>query len=37
MFSFVGNAVNNVVDKFIDWLVPLDNFRPFTDDDEISF
>lgn len=37
MFSFVGEAVNVVVDKIIDYLVPLDNFGPLTDDDEVTW
>lgn len=37
MFSFVGNAVNDVVDKFVDWIIPLDNFGPLTDEDEVSW
>jgi hypothetical protein len=27
MFSFVGVAVNNVIDKIVDWVVPLDTFN----------
>lgn len=37
MFSFVGDAVNSVVDRIVDWAIPLDNFGPLTDDDEIAF
>lgn len=37
MFSFVGVAVNDVVDKFVDWLIPIGNFGPFSDDDEVSW
>lgn len=37
MFSFVGEAVNGVVDKFIDWVIPLNNFGTLTDDDEVSW
>jgi hypothetical protein len=35
MFSFVGDAVNSVVDRLVDWVVPLDNLGPLTDDDEV--
>lgn len=24
MFSFVGDAVNSVVDRIVDWIIPLD-------------
>jgi hypothetical protein len=34
MFSFVGDAVNSMVDRFVDWVVPLDNFGSLMDDDE---
>jgi hypothetical protein len=27
MFSFVGAAVNNVIDKIVDWAVPLETFN----------
>jgi hypothetical protein len=37
MFSFVGDAVNTMVDKVIDWVVPLDDFGPLTDDDEVNW
>lgn len=37
MFSLVGDAVNNMFDKFIDWIIPLDNLGPLTDDDEINW
>jgi hypothetical protein len=34
MFNFVGRAVNEVVDKFIDWVVPLETFNfEFGDED----
>ncbi len=35
MFSFVGEAVNGVVDKFVDWLIPLDNIKFEMDDQEV--
>ena len=37
MFNFVGDTVNRLVDNFIDWLVPLDNFGPLTDEDEVGY
>jgi hypothetical protein len=37
MFSFVGDAVNTMVDKVIDWVIPLDNFGLLTDDDEVNW
>jgi len=27
MFSFVGSAVNGIVDKIVDYILPLDTFK----------
>lgn len=35
MFSFVGEAVNDVVDKFVDWIIPLDSFKFEMEDQDL--
>ena len=37
MFSFFGSAINNVTDRFVDWLFPLDDLGIWDDDDEVSW
>lgn len=37
MFNFVGEAVNAVLDRIVDWVLPLDDdIWNWTDDGEIS-
>lgn len=37
MFSFVGDAVNSVVDRIVDWVLPLDeDIWKWSEEDHIS-
>lgn len=37
MFSFVGDAVNSVVDRIVDWVLPLDeDIWRWDEEDHIS-
>jgi hypothetical protein len=37
MFNFITEKINGVVDTIVDIIIPLDNFGPLTDDDEINW
>ena len=33
----IKNTLNYVIDRLVDWIIPLDNFGPLTDDNEVNW